>query len=176
MFNEAFSSSDYLAEDGLSLCNAAHVNVDGGNSQSNAGSTALGYAAVGTTQTAMRLFTDYRGKQIMVEPDLLLHPVTLDQTAFEIIRSSGDPTNANNVANYHGRLKSLSWSYLDASDTDNWFMIDSRLMKQNLIWYWRMALEIFGDGDAFKGLRRLGGYFRSSHDSIDWRWIYGHAV
>lgn len=177
VFNGAFSSASYSSEDGLSLCNSAHLNSDGGNSQSNSGTTALSYSAVGTTMTAMRRYYDYVGNVSGAEPDLLLHPVTLDKTAFEIIRSMGDPTNANNVANYYnGKLASLSWAYLDASDTNNWFLIDSRLMKQNLLWYWRMALEVFGDGDAFKGLRRIGGYYRSSHDSIDWRWIYGHNV
>jgi phage major head subunit gpT-like protein len=177
VFNEAFSSSNYLAEDALSLCNDAHLNSDGANSQDNKGTTALSYAAVDTTRTAMKRFTDYRGNVMAVEPDLLLVPVTLERTAYEITRSSGDPTNANNVANFfNGQLSTLTWTYLDAVDTNNWFLIDSRLMKQNLFWYWRMVLEIFGDGDAFKGLRRIGGYYRSSHDSIDWRWIYGHSV
>lgn len=177
VFNEAFSSSEYLAEDGLSLCNDAHVNSDSGNSQDNKGTSALSYDNAGTTMTAMRLFKDYRGNPMAVQPDLLLVPVTLDQTAFEIIRSRGDPTEANLKANYFGgKLAALSWPYLDASDTNNWFMIDRMLMAENLYWYWRIALEIFGDGDAWKGLRRIGGYYRSSHKAVGWWWVYGHEV
>ncbi len=174
VFNEAFSSSDYLAEDGLTLCHSAHVNVDGGNSQDNSGTATLSYDNAGTTMTAMRLFKDYRGNPMLVDPDLLLVPVSKDQIAFEIIRSSGDPTEANLKANYFGgKLSALSWAYLDSSDDDNWFMIDRRLMSENLYWYWRVALEIFGDGDAWKGLRRIGGYFRSSHSAVGWWWVYG---
>ena len=175
VFNEAFSSSTYLAEDGLSLCNAAHVNVDSGNSQSNTGTSALSYDNVGTTMTSMQLYKDYRGNPILVDPDLLLVPVSKEQTAFEIVRSSGDPTEANLKANYfNGRLAALTWRYLDVSDDDNWFLIDRMLMAENLYWYWRVALEIFGDGDAWKGLRRIGGYFRSSHKAVGWWWVYGH--
>jgi phage major head subunit gpT-like protein len=175
VFNEAFASSTYTSEDALSLCNNAHLNVDGGNSQDNAGSTALGYDAVGTTMTAMRKFTDYRGKKIMVEPNLIVHPVDLDQTAFEIVRSKGDPTEANLKANYYaGKVSSLSWSYL--TSTSYWFMCDTALMMENLFWFWKAVLEFFGDGDAWKGMRRIGAYFRSSHSAVDWRWIYGHAA
>lgn len=175
VFNEAFSSSTYLCEDGLTLCNSAHVNSDGGNSQDNSGTSALSYDNVGATMILHRGFTDYRGKKIQIEPNLLLVPINLEQTAFEIVRSSGDPTEANLKANYfNGRLAAIAWQYL--TDTNNWFEIDMALMRDNLFWYWRMPLEVFGDGDAWKGLRRLGGYYRSSHSSIDWRWIYGHDV
>lgn len=174
VFNEAFSSSTYLAEDALSLCNSAHLNVDGGNSQSNSGTSALSYDNVGTTMTAMQLFKDYRGNPILVDPDLLLVPVSKEQTAFEIIRSSGDPTEANLKANYfNGRLAALTWRWLDVSDDDNWFLIDRMLMRENLYWYWRIALEIFGVGDAWIGERKIGGYFRSSHKAVGWWWIYG---
>jgi phage major head subunit gpT-like protein len=177
VFNEAFSSSTYHAEDALSLCNSAHVNAAGGNSQANAGTTAFGYDALNTTMTAMRRFTGYRAEEIMIEPDLIIHPVSIDRAVFESIKSKGDPDEANLVSNYfNGKVSSLSWSYLDASDTNNWFLVDSRMMKANLFWYWRMALETFGDGDAFKGLRRIGSYYRSSHSAVDWRWVYGHNV
>ena len=174
VFNEAFSSSTYLAEDGKTLCNGTHVNVDAGNSQSNTGTSSLTYDNVGTTMTAMQLFTDYRGNPVLVDPDLLLVPVSKEQAAFEIIRSSGDPTEANLKANYfNGRLSALTWRWLDVSDVNNWFLIDSMLMKENLYWYWRIALEIFGDGDAWIGKRRIGGYYRSSHKAVGWWWIYG---
>lgn len=177
VFNEAFASATYFSEDGLSLCNGAHVNSDGGNSQSNSGTSQVTYDNVGTTMVAMRNFTDYRGNVINVEPDLILHPQAKDQAVFEIIKSMGDPTEANLKANYYnGRLSSLSWKYLDLSDANNWFLIDRMMMADNLFWYWRMVLEIFGTGDAWLGKRNIGGYYRSSHRAVDWRWVYGHAA
>lgn len=173
VFINAFDTT--LTEDGLSLCNNAHLNVDSGNSQDNLGTSSLDFAAVGTTRQLMRDFTDYRANRINVNPDMLLVPVELEQTAWEIIRSSGDPTSANNAANFHqGRYSLVVWGYLTSSV--DWFMIDSRMMKQHLFWFWRMVLEIFGDGELMKGLRSIGGYYRSSRGPRDWRWVFGHNV
>lgn len=173
VFNNAFTTS--LSEDGLSICNATHLNVDSANSQSNAGSTALSFDSVGTTRQLMRAYTDYRGNVIQVVPDMLIVPNELEQTGWEIIRSSGDPTEANLKANFHnGRYALAVWDYL--TDANNWFMADSRLMAQNLLWYWRIPLEMFGDGSLMKGMRQIAGYFRGSKGAIDWRWVYGHNV
>lgn len=172
-FVNSFTGSDGgLAEDGLSLCNSAHVNVDSGNSQSNSGSTALSFSAVGDTRVSMRKFTDYRGQKISVRPDLLIVPEDLEQTAFEIVRSSGDPTSGNLKANFHnGRFGAVVWREL--TSTTNWWMADSIMMANELLWYWRIVLEIFGDGSLMKGTRSIGGYYRSSFGALDWRWVYG---
>ena len=174
VFIGAFSSGDYTTEDGAALC-AAHTNKDGGNSQTNAGTSSFSYDSLGATMILHRNFTDYRGEDINIEPDLILHPSDIDQTVFEAIRSYGDPTEANLKANYYnGKLSSLSWQYL--TNAADWFLIDSMMMKDNLFWYWKAVLEIFGVGDAWAGLRKIGGYFRSSHSAVDWRWAYGHNV
>jgi hypothetical protein len=172
VFINAFTST--LAEDDLSLCNSAHLNADGGNSQDNSGTTALSNDAVSSTRQLMRAFSDYDGNVISVNPDLLLVPSELEETAFEIVKSQLNPQNANNAANWNMGLSVLVWLYL--TDATDWFLIDRRLMKQNLKWYQRVPLEVFGDGDLFKGQRRVGGYYRSSHGVADWRWVYGHSV
>lgn len=177
VFNNAFVTSSGTAEDNLALCSGAHVNVDGGNSQSNSGTTALSDDAVTSTRTLMRNFTDYIGKKIVVNPDLILVANASDNEAklFTILRSQQRPDSMNNDANFNqGRFQGAVWLYL--TDTNNWFMIDRRLMARNLIWYWRIQLELFGDGDLFTGRRRIGGYYRTSHGVKDWRWVYGHAV
>lgn len=175
VFNDAFAGATYTAEDSLSICNNAHLNADSGNSQDNLGTSALSAANVGTTLTSMRKFTDYRGEKISINPDALLVPVDLEQTAWEIVRSSQKPATANNDANYlQNRFQLFSWNYL--TDTNNWFMLDTRQMRMNLIWYMRSALEIFGDGDLFTGTRKIGAYMRFSHGVKDWRFVYGHNV
>ncbi len=172
VFTGAFTTT--LCEDGLSLCNDAHLNADGGNSQDNKGTTALSNDAVSSTRELMRGFSDYEGNVISVNPDLLLIPSELEEEGFEIVRSALNPQNNNNAVNWNMGLKLMVWLYL--TDATDWFMIDRRLMKQNLNWYQRIALEVFGDGDLFKGQRRIGGYYRESHGVADWRWIYGHSV
>lgn len=175
-FINSFTGADGgLCEDGLSLCNDAHVNADSGNSQDNKGSSALSHSTVSSTRISMRKFTDYRGNRIAVRPDLLIVPDDLEQTAFEIVRSSGDPTSSNLKANFHnGRFGAVVWGEL--TSTTDWWMADSMMMMANLLWYWRIPLEIFGDGSLMKGTRSIGGYYRSSFGALDWRWVYGHDV
>jgi hypothetical protein len=66
------------------------------------------------------------------------------------------------------------WKYL--GDSNNWFMLDSRMAEDNLLWAWRVPLEYYSDSDLFVGKRRLGGYFRAKADVLDWRFVYGHNV
>ncbi len=173
LFEDAFAGATYKAEDNLSICNSAHLNADGGNSQDNSGTSALSMAAVKATRTAMRRFKNYRGDRMAVRPDLLIVPPDLEETAWEIIRSTGRPDTTNRADNmYNGMFNLVVWDFLD--DTNNWFMADSRLMKQNLLWYQRIPLEIYGDGNLNTGTRTIGGYFRASHGCRDWRWVYGH--
>jgi|DEB0MinimDraft_3_1074331.scaffolds.fasta_scaffold14642_4 hypothetical protein len=175
IFNDGFAGVSHTGEDGKSLFNAAHVNSDGGNSQSNTGTETCGLSGIQTTRLAMRNFTNYRGEKLAIRPNMLIVPPDLEETAFEIVRSTGSTEDNKNagVANfYNGRFDLAVWDFL--TDTNAWFMADSRLMKQNLIWYQRTPLEQFGDGNLFTGTRRVGGYYRNSYGFKDWRWVFGN--
>jgi phage major head subunit gpT-like protein len=176
-FIDAFAGATYKAEDELSICNTAHLNKDGGNSQGNYGTNALGMDGVKASRTAMRKITDYRGKfKSKLKPDMLVVPVDLEETAWEIVRSLGRPDSANRAENmYNGMFSMVAWDEL--TDTNDWFMIDSQKMRarQNLLWLWRTPFEIASSGDWASGVRQVGGYFRSVHGVIDWRWIYGNS-
>ncbi len=173
LFNDAFSGGTYKCEDGKSICNSAHTNSDGGNSQSNSSTNSFNFAGLETTRLAQRKLTNYRGDKLGVRPRLQLVPVELEQTGWELLKSIGKPDTANNNLNYYQGMYDLAvWDFL--TDTNAWFSIDPSLMKQNLIWYQRIALEVFGDGNLFAGTKKIGGYFRASHGCRDWRWIYGN--
>ena len=169
-FNDADTGAIYTGEDGLSLANNAHVNSDSGNSQDNLYASALSMANLKTVRDAGRKFTNYRGTaKSHCKFDLLLVPIDLEETAWEIVRSLGRPDNANNAMNmYNGMFDLLVFD--EISSTTQWALIDQRKMKNNLFWLWRDAYESFGDGDLFKGQRRVGAYFRGAVGHVDWRW------
>lgn len=172
VFNDAFGGAEYVGEDGLSLCNSTHVNAQGGNSQSNTAALALNRTNIETVRVAMRKFKNYRGDKLMVRPDALLVPVDLEDSAWEAVRSVGRPDTANRADNmYNGMFSLIVGDFL--TDTNAWFMLDTRKMKQNLLWFMRVGLEIFGDGNLFTGVRRVGGYYRESHGFRHWGWVYG---
>jgi hypothetical protein len=119
------------------------------------------------------IYRNYRGDKMSVHPKLLVVPTDLEEVAWEMIRSTGKPDTANNNANmYNGMFDLVVWDFL--TDTNAWFMVDPRLMKLNLIWFQRIALEVFGDGNLFSGTRNIGGYYRAALGVRDWRWIYGN--
>lgn len=181
LFLDAFAGATYKSEDGKSICNTAHTNSAGANSQSNKGTAALSLTSIKDTRNAMRKHKNYRGQLRSIRGNALLIAPENEETAWEVVRSTGRPDTANRADNfYKGGFSLFVWDFLSEAFTDgddnNWFMLDTRALKDNLIWYQRIALEVFGDGNLFAGTRRIGGYFRSSHGVRDWRGIYGHEV
>lgn len=184
LFNNAFSGSGTLVISGttvlsnseaLSLCNPAHTSTAVTSTQSNSGTSALSPTSVEATRIAMAGFKDDRDNLISVIPDLILVPRSLEETAYEIIATKGKVDSAENNENFHyGKYKLAVWDFL--TDSNNWFMIDSAMMKDFLNWYDRVPLEFFQDKSFDTLIAKYASYMRFSLGWSDWRWIYGHNV
>lgn len=172
VFTDAFVGAEVTAEDGKSLCNNAHTNVDAGNSQDNYGTNALDYAGYKTTRIAHRKFTDYRGEKISINPDTLVVPIDLEEAATQVARAAQKPGSTNNDLNAFLGVDVVVWEYL--TDTNAWFSVDSMMMRQANPWFWRIGLEFFGNRDWDTMLMSVGGYTRFSFGPSDWRWVYGN--
>ncbi|MBK7181397.1 MAG: hypothetical protein IPH82_30175 [Chloroflexi bacterium] len=87
------------------------------------------------------------------------------------------PGTANNDGNFV-RSKGFNvvvWDYL--TDSNNWFMTDSRLAGLFLNWFNRVDMEFAMDPTSdFNLIAKYRGYMRYSYGWSDWRWVYGHAV
>lgn len=172
-FVDARAGATYTGLDALSLINSAHTNVDGGNSQSNQGSSALTLTGVDTIYTAFVNLKNVEGIGFAkCKPNRLLVPPALAMSAWEVINSMMRPDTAQNAMNrYDGMFDLVIWEELTGSTTE-WFMIDTAKAARNLLWLWKWSLERFGDGDLFAGSRKIGAQYRSVHGFLDWRWIY----
>lgn len=177
VFNNAFSSS-YLQSDGDPLCSTSHPTSPTDNtSKSNSGTSALTKANLETARQNMLAFTDARGEKLNVMPDTILVPVALHETAWEIVNSVLDPTNANNTRNMQSSLgySIIVDEYL--TDANNWFLIDSRMARMHLWWWDRVSTEFASDPTADYNLQaRYRGYMRYSYGPDSWYWIYGNNV
>lgn len=178
VFNNAFSAS-FTGGDSVALCSASHPYSPSkpGTVQSNTGVLPLTIDNVETTRQAMMAFTDDNGNKQAVTPDMLIVPPALENQAIVITKSLLDPSSANNAVNPQaGRWKApLVWHYL--TDSNNWFMVDSMLMKQCLDWFNRIPFSVFlraGDDTTVKAYWR--SYMRYSFGFSDWKWVYGHNV
>ena len=176
VFNNAFSAS-YTGGDSVALCGSHPYSPSNASTQSNAGTTALSYAAIVATRKLMRAYKDDRGELVSVNPDTLLVPPELEDTAYEIIQANAKPGTANNDANFVGSLANrvIVWDYL--TDANNWFMLDSGLAMMYLNWFDRVPLEFMADPTSDYTLEaRFRGYMRYSYGWSDWRFVYGHNV
>lgn len=169
----AFAGGAYLAEDGLSICNTAHLNAAGGNSQGNYGTTALAESALGATRLLGRKITDYTGTtRVGVLYDELWVPVDLEDTAVKLVRSAQVPQSNNNDVNpYVGTTLRVSRML---TDTNAWFFIDSRLRSRYVRMYNRQGLSLVSTGIWSNLSRAAAASMRFSVGCTDWRWVYGH--
>jgi len=180
VFDFAFqtrSEGEYQAPDGLALCANAHTTPTSSKTWDNLGTGALTAANVTAAVEAMRDYTDDRDLPISTVPDMLVVPDELEEEAFEIIASAGKVDTANNNRNVHnGRYQLVVIQGTFLSDANNWFLIDSMAMRQALIWYDRVPLELADDGNLSTQSRSLYAYMRYSLGFTDWRWVYGSQV
>jgi len=162
--------------DSVGLLSTAHPHspANTNNTQANESTLALTLDNLDTTRQAMRNFTDDRDQLLGVTPDLLLVPPELERTATQLVseRAIYEPGSAQYDLNiFSGRFRPVVWDRL--TDANAWFLIDSTLMKQHLIWQWRIRPE-FAEAEDFDGLTaKFRGYMRYGIGWTDWRWIYG---
>lgn len=175
IFNNAFSTTTFTGGDTKSLCNDGHTSKPDSTTQDNKGTAALSKTSIASARLAMRGFMDNTDNLINASGDTLLVPPELEQTAWELVKTTKEVGTANNTANFwEGRYKVLVWDYL--SDTNNWFLIDSRYAKLFLKWFDRIPVEFNKDKDFDTYISKWSVYTRYSYGFSDWTWVYGNAV
>ena len=175
VLNGAFVGND--GPDGVCLCSASHpYSPDDATTQSNAGSTAISATAIEATRRIGRnaIYND-RGRLFAVNYDMIVCTIDKEETAWEVINSKGKVNTANNNRNFHeGRYKLAIWDKLN--DSNNWFMLDSKLAKMFLLHWSRIKPEMKQDSDTDTLVAKWYVYWRETVGWADWRPIYGHNV
>jgi phage major head subunit gpT-like protein len=140
IFNHGFTSggggqSSFAAGDAVALFSTAHTRTDGGADQSNYTTSDLAEDSLETASVSMRATLDDKGQLVVVKPDTLLVPPTLEKEARILLNSTGRIGTGNNDINpFQGAFKLVVWDYLGSaaggSDTA-WFLLDSSLHALN---------------------------------------------
>jgi len=175
VFNEAFTTEP-TDGDGAELCASDHSsNVSGVATQSNEGTTGLSATAVESTRQLMVQFKGDVGELLSVRMDALIVPTQKEEVAWEIINSSGKLDVTTNNRNFHeGKYKAFVWEFL--TDSNNWFAVDTELMKKFLLWFDRVKPEFMQDKDSDTLIAKYIAYMRYGYGWSGWQWIYGHLV
>ncbi len=173
ILNNSFSSG-VVGGDGVALCSSAHPSNNGGATQSNLGTLSLSAVNVEATRRLMIGFKDDRDGIIEVIPDMIIAPLQLEETLFEILNSKGKVDTAQNNANFHfGKYKALVWpNYLTSST--KWWMVDSQMMKEAFNWFDRVPVEFQKDREFDTYNAKYSGYMRYSFGWSEWRHIMGN--
>ena len=175
LFNNAFNTSIFAGGDALALCSTAHTYVGTSTTVGNSGTTALSATALEATRVLGMALTDETDNLMDIMYDTLLVPPNLEETANIIVKTEkhvGD--NINDINFSRGRYTVKVWPRL--SDSNNWFMIDSKYMKLFLKWFDRIAPEFNKDKDFDTYVAKWSVYNRYSYGFSNWPWIYGHNV
>lgn len=173
-YNNAFNTS-ITTLDTLQLCSSAHTSNNGGSNQANRGTSAFSAVALESARLSMMGFMTNTDQKFDVRPDLLLVPSDLEEAAYEAINSKGKVDTANNNVNFNqGKYKLLASEWLD--DANNWFLIDSELMKQMAIWNNVDDVD-FRQAEDFDGLTaKYLAYMFYGYGFMDWRFVFGSEV
>lgn len=181
VFNNAFAVDTYFYNhsENVALCSKSHTTTAPDTSTAtgfdNLGVTELSAVALSTARLQMKGFRGDRAERISVIPDELWVPNDLEEQAWEIVNSAGKPDTDLNNENFHQRKWSVhAWDYID--DANDWFVADSQMRRDNLLWSDRVAREfaMIEDFDTIVGKWR--GYGRYGWAYLDWRWIQGNQV
>jgi len=180
IFNEAFTTihpAGSTGGDGICMCSASHpYSPDDATTWSNAGSLPLSATAVEATRRLgyTSIYND-RGELAEVNFDQLLVPVALEEIAWEIINSKGKVDTADNNSNFHmGRYKLAVWHRL--TDSNNWFFMDSSLMKMFMYYFNRVSGDFNYDRDFDTMVAKWSVYERYACGWAEPRMVYGHNV
>lgn len=179
-FNNAFSVDTFFSNntEAVALCSNSHTTTSGASTTSgfdNLITSAFSAVSLATAYIQMVQFRGDQAERIQVAPNEILYPVDLYEAVFEVVSSMGKvDTNLNNRNVHEGAYRMIRWNYL--TDTNNWFVMDSRLRREFLKWHDRIPVEFafVEDFDTISGKWR--GYSRYTLGHIDWRWILGAQV
>jgi len=117
------------------------------------------------------------GERMSTNFDTIIHGSNTAEAVWEVIKSEGKVDEMTNNANFQrGRWKSVEIPLLDDYDTNDWFIVDSSLMKQHLIWQDGVPLEFNSTTDFDTLMRKYADYFVVGWGWTDWRFIIGCSV
>ena len=173
IFTHAFNST-HVGLDGLPLCSASHpYSGSGSGVQNNAGALSLTHDNVVATKALMRAYKDGNGNKMrLVQPDLLIHSDVLTERAEVIAKSMTQSDNNNMNYNVNRGLSNVAVPFF--TNDYQWMLVDSRLMKRYMKWYWRKKLAFLSDFDIDDFVVKANARFRAGLGFTFWQFCYGH--
>jgi hypothetical protein len=171
IYNNATATTVSTGFDGLALASTAHTRLDGGATQQNRPTSLVAFSltALEDAVIAFTKFVDDRGRPYKSMPQTLLGPLDLVLSFEEVLKSTLNPTNANNAVNAVRmfNLSPLNVPYI--TSTTYWSLLGAN-HDINALWNQRPAADsdIHWESDTIK--RKVTKWLGRGHG--EWRDYY----
>ncbi len=181
LFYLGFGTTFFTGGDGVALFSASHPMGDG-TTQSNTGTLTLSYDNLKSTIQAMDRFYDDKGIQLLPCSKLRLIVARENkERAEEVLRSIGNPDNANRVSNVfnngEGFIDLVVANWIPATTYSKyWFVIDLERASYmtKMLWGWRPKFD--DDKVINNGTKVYTGSVMFKPGFLSWQWAYGQAA
>jgi hypothetical protein len=179
-FAASGSAGTVNTADGISLFNVAHTLKRGGTAKNRPSADAdLSYTAL--AQGFIDLGTDTKLESgQLVQPPMnynLVVPQASEFIAYPVIASAGLPGSADNDVNAvkaRRKINLIVNPFLDAGDSDSWYLVPSDDSRHELIYLERLPITLKPPAeDVMTGNRVYRLRARKTWDAVDWRNVYG---
>lgn len=171
VFNNAFSSEK--SADGVAIISASHPSQIGNQSNTLAVAADLSYSTLAEMEKIFRSTKDGRGKQMLIQPKVLLVSEADRHNAIELLKSPYKANTANNNINaLDSGLEIVSSPYL--TDADAYFMLAAP-SEHGLKIVEREGFKTRTDEDVLAGVLYYKSEFRQTVGCDKWRGIVGTA-
>lgn len=171
----------FTGGDGSALF-ASHTTKDG-SSTSNTTTNSLSYDNLKTAIQAMDRFVDDKGVQLLPCQKLrLIVPREKKERAEEVLRSIGNPDNANRVSNVFNNgagyidLRVANWIPNSSTYTSNWWVVDMERAASMayVVWGWRPKFD--SDNVVNNGTKIYTASTMFKPGFQAWQWAYGSTA
>ena len=179
IFYLGFGTTFFTGGDGAALF-ATHT-LGSGDTQANNGTLPLSYDNLKTVCQAMDRFIDDKGIQLLPCQRLRLIVARENkERAEEVLRSIGNPDNANRVNNVFNNgtgyidMRVANW-IPQTTYSKYWFVIDMERAAQMayMVWGWRPKFD--SDNIVNNGSKIYTGSTMFKPGFQSWQWAYGEA-
>lgn len=178
IFYLGFGTTFFTGGDGQALFSAVHPMGDGSTQTNTLGAIPLSYDNLKTAVQKMDRFYDDKGIQLLPCTSLVLVVARENkERAEEVMRSIGNPDNANRINNVfnngNGYLELVVANWIPTSFSKYWFVFDRERASfmAKMVWGWRPKFD--DDKVINNGTKVYTGsvMFRPGFQS--WQWIIG---
>ena len=169
------------SEEAVALCSNSHTtkvpNVSTSTGFDNLATLAFDAANLETLRIQSKGFKSDIGERIDTDFDTIIHGTNIAADVWEVLNSTGKTGDNLNNANFQkGRWKSIELPYLDDFDTNDWFIADSKKMKEQLMWIDGIKPEFNSTTDFDTLVRKYSSYAVFAWGFTNWRWVVGSSV